>query len=139
MCWRRYRNASTETRRPCANVARLPLVMVAVYTAKSATNSTCLSVKGRTRPGPRVSSPILPRAEEWSEHRQPYNKQPSWDSMIELHMDRPTPRRCWNLDAATQRNLSDQKCSHAAGCDANDHGLGCSLGEQAPTNSWRWA
>ena len=24
MCWRRYRNASTETRRPCASVARLP-------------------------------------------------------------------------------------------------------------------
>ena len=46
---------------------------------------------------------------------RPHNKQPSWDSMIELHMDRPTPRRRWNLDAATQRNLSDQKCSYAAG------------------------
>ena len=46
----RYRNASTETRRPCANVARLPLAMaIAVYAAKSATNSTCLSVKGRTQ------------------------------------------------------------------------------------------
>ena len=40
------------------------------------------------------------------------------------------PRR-WNLDAATQAKLSDQKCSHAAGCDPNDHGLRCSLGEHA--------
>ena len=42
MCWRRYRNASTETRRPCANVARLPLVIVAAYTAKSAFRQTSI-------------------------------------------------------------------------------------------------